>query len=152
MSTPDIANIAAAMSGGMAAENRRRELAGQSPGLGAPMPLPQPPSGPGVGLSDVDLPVIGEGYDMTAEIADAVSKAYGPSRPVYAHPALAGLDYRPAAHVPVRRHVTNLGADGLLIEPGPDGWQAADPYVVVSPPAARPSMLRRLTGKLRRRP
>ena len=103
------------------------------------MPLPQPPSGPGVGLSDVALPVIGEGYGMTAGIADAVSKSFGPARPHYAHPALAGLDYRPAADVPVQRHVTNLGADGLLIEPGPDGRAAGDPYVLVSPrPPGRP--------------
>jgi len=37
-------------------ENRRRELASQSPGLGALMALPDVPYGPGIGISDVQLP------------------------------------------------------------------------------------------------
>jgi hypothetical protein len=134
MSTPD---IAAAMASAMSAENRRRELAGRSPGLGAPLPLPDLPyHSHGLG------PAVGEGYDVTAEIAGAVHKAYGPDRPVYGDPAVAGRGYRPAADVPVRRHVTNLGADGLLIDPGPDGRQSGDPFTVVSPAAATPSLWR----------
>jgi hypothetical protein len=148
VSTPD---IAAVMAAAMAAESRRREAGSASPGLGAPLPQPQPPAGPGVGIGDVSLPVIGEGYDLTAEIAAAVSKAYGAPRPTYADPALAGLDYRPARDVPVRRHVTSLGADGLLAGPYADGRQPGDRYVVVSPPAARAGVWSRMAGRLRRR-
>jgi hypothetical protein len=45
--------IEQAMAAGMAAENRRRQLASESPGVGAPLSLPQPPAGPGVGTWDV---------------------------------------------------------------------------------------------------
>jgi hypothetical protein len=74
VTTPDIAAVmAAAMDG----DNRRRELAAMTPGLGPALPLPQPPAGPGVGLSDVALPVVGEGYQVQAEIAAAVHKGTG---------------------------------------------------------------------------
>lgn len=64
MSTPDIESV---MHAAMSAEDRRRELAGQSPGLGALVQLPQPVSGPGIGISDVPgLDVVGEGYDQAA--------------------------------------------------------------------------------------
>ena len=90
MTTPD---IAATMAAAMDAEDWRRELAAQTPGLGALMQLPQPVGGPGVGLSDVDLPVIGEGYDQVAEVEDAVTKAYGEDRPVYAAPVVGGTGF-----------------------------------------------------------
>jgi hypothetical protein len=145
------ADIAAALSQAMSTEDRRRELASQTPGLGPVLPLPQSPSGPGVGLSDMDLPVVGEGYDMTAEISAAVHKAFGPGRPTYAHPLVGGADYADSTHQPVLRHVSNLG-DSLLFEPGRDGRQAAGAAVVISPQAApRPSLLSRLLGRLRRR-
>jgi hypothetical protein len=144
MTTPD---IAAAMAAGMAAENRRRELAGMTPGLGPVLPLPQPPSGPGVGISDVALPVVGEGYEVQAEIAAAVHKSYGAARPQYAHPLVGGIDYPAGTHQPALRHVTNLGADGLFIEGA--SAPAADGFTVVSAPS-RPSLLARLLGRFRR--
>jgi hypothetical protein len=147
MTTPD---IAAAMQASMDAENRRRELAGQSPGLGVFLSLPQPPAGPGVGLSDVALPVIGEGYDQEAPAA-LQHKAYGETRPVYAAGEVGGLGYPLGIAQPARRHVTNLGADGLLIEPGPDGRAAGDSTVFVSPQTApKPSLWSRLKAKLGR--
>src|SRR5215471_320831 len=132
-------DITSAMHAAMASEGRRREVASASPGLGALMRLPQSPAAAGVGLSDVDMPAIGEGYDQVAEIAAAVSKAYGESRPVYAGPAVAGDSYGPlGVSQPALRHVANLG-DSLLIEPGPGG-QPYGPVTVVSPPP-RPSLL-----------
>jgi hypothetical protein len=48
------------------AEARYHELASDTFGLGSQIgdlvQLPQPPSGPGVGLSDVDIPAQGPGY------------------------------------------------------------------------------------------
>jgi hypothetical protein len=110
------ADIRAAQTAAEDAENRRREVAGASPGLGALLPLEQPPSGAGVGIWDVDMPVIGEGYEIQAEIATAVHKAYGEARPVYAGPAVAGESYVLNVSQPALRHVTDLGADGLFIE------------------------------------
>lgn len=144
MTTPD---IAAAMQAAMDGENRRRELASQTPGLGPVLPLPQPPAGPGVGLSDVPLPVVGEGYEVQAEIAAAVHKAYGTARPQYAHPAVGGIDYPAGTHQPALRHVHDLG-DGTLFIEGRSA-PAADGFTLVSPPA-RPSLLSRLLGKFRR--
>ena len=73
---------------------RRRTGAARSPGpvpgYGALVPLEQPPSGAGVGISDVGMPIIGEGYAIQAEIAAAVHKAYGETRPQYADPGSAG--------------------------------------------------------------
>ena len=128
------------------AENRRRQLAGMTPGLGVLLPLEQPPGGPGVGLSDVALPVAGEGYEVQAEIA-AAHKSYGADRPQYGHPLIGGIDYPAGTHQPALRHVTNLGADGLFIE----GASApeADGFTVVSAPS-RPSLLSRLLGRFRR--
>ena len=129
------------------AENRRREIAGASPGLGALLPMEQPPSGAGVGIWDVDMPVIGEGYDQQPEIAAAVHKAYGEARPSYAGPAVAGDGYPLGVSQPALRHVTDLGADGLFIEGR--SAPAAGAFTVVSPPA-RPGLLARLLGRLRR--
>jgi hypothetical protein len=101
------ADIRSVMAQAMSAEDRRREVAGASPGLGALLPLEQPPSGAGTGIWDVDMPVIGEGYDQQAEIAAAVHKAYGEARPVYAGPAVAGDSYVLGVSQPALRHVTN---------------------------------------------
>ena len=114
---------------------------------GPVLPLPQPPAGPGVGLSDVALPVVGEGYQVQAEIAAAVHKSYGADRPQYAHPLVGGINYPAGAHQPALRHVTNLGADGLFIEGA--SAPAADGSTVVSAPS-RPSLLSRLLGRFRR--
>jgi hypothetical protein len=83
------AEIAAAMSQGMDGENRRRELASQMPGHGALVQLPPTPNGPGVGLTDVPLPVIGESHQAAPYVPQ--HKAYGPPSPVYADPLVAGL-------------------------------------------------------------
>lgn len=69
------ADIRSVMAQAMSAEDRRREVAGASPGLGALLALEQPPSGAAVGIWDVDMPVIGGGYDQQAEIATTVHKA-----------------------------------------------------------------------------
>jgi hypothetical protein len=130
----------------MAAEDRRREVAGASPGLGALLPMEQPPSGPSVGKYGVGGPIVGEGYEVQAEIAAAVHKAYGEDRPCYAGPAVGGDSYVLGVSQPALRHVTNLGADGLFIEGA--SAPAADPFMVVSPP--RPGLLSRLRGLLRR--
>jgi hypothetical protein len=147
MTTPDEAAWASAMAAAMASENRRREVASASPGYGALVHLEQPPSGAGVGISDVGMPIIGEGYAIQAEIAAAVHKAYGETRPQYADPVVGGPGYGDGIHQPASRHVTDLGADGLFIEGA--SAPAADPYLVVSPPP-RPGLLSRLRGLLRR--
>jgi hypothetical protein len=140
--------MAAAMDG----EDRRRELASQTPGLGPVLPLPQPPAGPGVGLSDVMLPVVGEGYETQAEMAPAVHKAYGPDRPGYAHPLVGGIGYQANVHQPALRHVMDLGADGLFIEDR-SGAPVGDVVAVAAAPS-RPGLLSRARaalGRLRRR-
>ena len=144
MTTPDIQQI---MMAAMDAEDRRRELASQSPGLGVLLPLDQPPSGPSVGKYGVGGAIVGEGYDQQAEIAAAVHKSYGADRPQYAHPLVGGINYPAGTHQPALRHVTNLGADGLFIEGA--SAPAADAFTVVSEPS-RPSLLSRLLGRLRR--
>jgi hypothetical protein len=135
------AEIIAAMQQGMDAENRRRDLAAMTPGLGSVLPLPQPYADAGQGSP----PVVGEGYAITAEVASAVRKAYGPDRPQYAHPLVGGVDYPAGIHQPALRHVTNLGADGLFIA----GASApADGFTVVPAPSW-PSLLSRLLGRFR---
>jgi hypothetical protein len=113
------------------------------------MELPQPPSGPGVGLSDVSLPVVGEGYDTAAGIAAAMHKSYGPDRPQYGHPLIGGLDYAPVDARPAlgRSRLFDL-ADQVF---GAQDAQAGHPYTVISPTAARPGLLARLAARLRRR-
>jgi hypothetical protein len=122
--------IAAAMSAGMTGENRRRELASQRPGLGSPVPLEQPAAAAAIGKSGLDMPVIGEGYEMTAP--DAVQhKAYGPGRPVYADDLVGGLGFQAGKSEPAISVYT-----GSRSAP-------ADGVMVVSPPS-RPSLWRRL--------
>jgi hypothetical protein len=139
-------DITSAMAQAMAAENRRRELAGQSPGLGALVSLPDVPYGPGVGLSDVPLPPVGESHHQAAPRVPQ-RKSYGPASPVYADSLIGGLGYTPGDIQTALRHVTDLGADGPLI--GGRSAPAAPAVDVVSAPA-RPGPLRRLLGKLRR--
>jgi hypothetical protein len=149
VSTPD---IAAAMQAAMDAEDRRRELASATPGLGVLLPLDQPPSGPSVGKYGVGGAIVGEGYDQQAEIAAAIHKSYGADRPQYAHPLVAGLGYPADTHQPALRHVMDLGADGLFIEDR-SGAPAGDVVTVASAPS-RPGLLSRARaalGRLRRR-
>jgi hypothetical protein len=141
-------DITSAMHAAMDAEDRRRELASATPGVGAAMPMEQPPSGPSVGKYGVGGDIIGEGYAVQAEIVDAVAKAYGPPRPAYGDDLVGGFGFAGGRNeAPIRRHVTDLG-DTLFIE-GRSG-PAADPYVVISPPAAKPSLWARLRAGLRR--
>jgi hypothetical protein len=127
MSEPD---IAAVMAQAMTSENRRRELASASPGLGSPLPMPQPPAAAAVGKSSLDMPVIGEGYDMAAQ--DAVQhKAYGPDRPQYAADVVGGLGFQAGKSEPAI--MVYLGQRSA----------PADDIAVVSPPS-RPRLLRRL--------
>lgn len=131
MSTPDIAAA-------MAAENRRRQLADQSPGLGASMVLPDLPYySHGLG------PVIGEGHEQTAPVADAVHKAYGEPRPVCAASEVGGLGSAPGGIArPALRSDRAALADQVF---APQGAHAADAGpVVISPAAAgRPGLLAR---------
>jgi hypothetical protein len=136
VTTPE---IQAVMQASMDVEDRRRELASQTPGVGSLMQLPQPPSGPGVGLSDVALPHVGEGYDHGAPLVPQ-SKAYGPD------PLIGGLDYAPLDARPAMRHLADLGERVFAAQD-----RAADPYTVISPPAAKPGLLARLAAKLRRK-
>jgi hypothetical protein len=92
-------------------------------------------------------PVVGEGYEVQAEIADAVHKSYGAVRSQYAHPLVGGINYPAGIHQPALPHVTNLGADGLFIEGA--SAPAADGFTVLSAPS-RPSLLSRLLGRFRR--
>jgi hypothetical protein len=141
------AEITAATQASMDSEDRRRELASTTPGLGVLLPLDQPPSGPSVGKYGVGGAIVGEGYDQQAEIAAAVHKSYGADRPQYADPLVGGIDHGTGTHQPALRHVSDLGDGTLFIE----GASAppADRFTVVSPPA-RPGLLARLLGRLRR--
>lgn len=136
------ADIRGAMLAGMNAENRRRELASQTPGAGTLMQLPQSPSAAAVGKSSLDMPAVGEGYDTVAEISAAVHKAYGEARPVYAAPEVGGSSYS-------RRSVIAEMADRVFGRQ--DAAAAADAVEVISPQAAsRPSLLARLLRRGRR--
>lgn len=141
MTTPEIAGVMAAA---MGFEDRRRELASESPGLGYQLQLPQPYADAGQGSP----PVVGEGYDTVAEIAAAMHKSYGPARPEYGPAEVAGIGHPLGIAQAARRSVTNLGDGGLLWDARPDGRAA---YTVVSPPAAKPGLLARLAARLRRR-
>jgi len=137
------------MAASMDAEDRRRGLASQRPGLGALVSLPQPPSGAGVGISDVDMPVAGEGYSVTAPLSATQTASYGPARPVYADGLVGGTGFTAGRAEPAIRHVQDLGDGRLLIGPGPDGRQDSGPVMAVSPDLApRRTLLQRL---LRRR-
>ena len=144
MTTPGIEGVmAAAMDG----EINRRKVASMTPGAGALMALPQPPAGPGVGLSDITgLDVQGEGYDVPPPVGPAVTAAYGPDRPQYADAVVAGYSHPLNLAQPALRHVHDLGDGTLFVEGRSAG---ADPFTVVSP-SARPSLLARLLGRLRR--
>jgi hypothetical protein len=148
----DEQDIAAVMQAAEAAENRRREVGSRAPGLGVLMPLDQPPNGPSVGKYGLPgLDITGESYDVLAPDDAQQRKAYGMVRPHYADALVAGLDYRPAAGVPVRRSIIDAGLDGLWIEAAP-GPASPGNVIAVSPQAApRRSLLGRVTRWLRRR-
>ncbi len=78
--------IEAAMQAAMAAEDRRRELGSQSPGLGVAFALPQPPSDPPLASPGWICLLTGEGYAQQPPAA-----SWG--RPVYAPAELGGAAY-----------------------------------------------------------
>ena len=125
----------------MDTEDQRRQMASATPGLGAPVELPEMPHGPGVGNWDLGMPAVGEGYAQHAPDALQV-KSYGPDRPTYADPLIGGVGY---AQGGVQ---TALRALGERVFAAQDAAGRAD-VTVVSPPA-RPSLLARLFGRLRR--
>lgn len=139
MSTPD---IAAVMAAAMDAEDRRRELASQAPGLGALVQLPPSPSGPGVGLTDVPLPVIGESHQAVASVPQ--HKSYGPPAPVYADSLIGGLGYAPG------EVQTALRAAGERVFTAQDAGGQAGVMVVSPGMAPRRSLLSKVLGRLRR--
>jgi hypothetical protein len=136
---PDFtAAVSASMNAGMDAENHRRQLASQTPGLGAEMPLPPNPNGLSTGKASLDVPVVGEGYDVQAAISDAQISSYGPSRPVYADGLVGGV-----------------GFQGGFSEPAVEGFRfAVSPGLsvpVLAAAPAKPGLVARLRGFLRRR-
>jgi hypothetical protein len=139
VTTPD---IAAAMQAAMDAEDQRRQTASQSPGLGALVELPQTPYGPGVGLADVPMPVIGEG--LAAIPYTPQVKSYGPDVPQYAPDVVAGLGYAPGDVQ------TALRALGERVFAAQDAAGRAGVVVVSPGMAPQRSLLRRLAGRLRR--
>jgi hypothetical protein len=146
MTTPDEVALASAMAQAMDSEDRRRKLADLTPGAGALMALPDVPYGPGAGISDVPLPLIGESHQAAPYVPQR--KAYGPPSPVYAAPLIGGLGYAPGDVRTALRHVTDLGADGLFIEGA--SAPAADGFTVASAPS-RPSLWSRLLRRGRPR-
>ena len=108
------ADIRAAQTAAENAENRRREIASATPGLGALVQLPETPNGPGIGIWDLGLPVVGESHQAAPYVEQR--KAYGPASPVYADDLIGGPGYAPGGIETALRHVTDLGADGLFIE------------------------------------
>jgi hypothetical protein len=106
--------------------------------------LPQPPAGPGVGLSDVALPVVGEGYEAQAAPQPLqVTVPHGVpvhgARPVYGDDLVAGVGFQAGRQeAPIRVFVgqRSAPADGGLVD-------------VVSAPS-RPGLLSRARAALGR--
>jgi len=132
---PDTAALASAQAAAETGENRRRRVASQTPGLGVLVQLPPPVAGPGVGITDVPLPMAGEGMEVPPAVSDAQAGSYGPRAPVYADPVVGGFTYPDAISEPVFRASVS---PGVVLAPVP-----------ASP--ARPSLLGRLAGWLRGR-
>jgi hypothetical protein len=136
------ADISATMAAAMGEENRRRELAAQQPGAGALLPLPQPPAGPAIGVSNVDPPVVGEGYAMEAPpsplqvVVPHGIPVYG-QRPEYAAPEVGGVGFQAGRQEPPIRVLVGTRS------------AAAEGLTVLSAPG-RPGLWARLRGKLRR--
>jgi hypothetical protein len=132
------------MAQAMDSENRRRGLAGQSPGLGALVELPPTPNGPGVGIWDTGLPVVGESHQAAPQVPQ--HRSFGPPSPQYAPDVVGGLGYAPAGDI--RTALRSLGERVFAAQ---DAAGRAG-VTVVSPEAAlRRSLLGRLAARLRRR-
>jgi hypothetical protein len=132
-------DIRAVMLAAMDSEGMRRELASQAPGAGALVTLPDVPYGPGVGISDLPLPPVGESHQQAASAAPQL-KSYGPPVPVYAPDVIGGPGYAPGDIQ------TALRAAGERVA------AVQNTAVVVMSPAAAPgSVMGRLLAALRRR-
>jgi hypothetical protein len=138
------AECSAAMGTAMNGEARRRALAEHSPGLGALVQLPPSPNGPGAGIWDTGLQVVGESHQVAPYVPQ--HKSYGPDRPVYAPDVVGGLDYAPGAIL------TALRAAAERVFAGQDAAAAGAAVEVVSPAAApRRGLFGRLFGRRRSR-
>ena len=98
-----------------------------------------------MGKAGLDLPVIGEGYDIMPPDDVQQAKAYGEARPVYADPLVGGLGYGPGDIQ------TALRAAGERVFVAQDAAGQAGVMVVSADMAPRRSLLSRLAGRLRRR-
>jgi hypothetical protein len=128
-------DIAAAMAAAMGGETRRRELASQRPGHGAQVFLPDVPAGPGVGISDVPMPMVGEGLPVAPVPSGARVAAY--VVPAYADDIVGGIGFVGG------RNEAPIGV--LTVSRS----SLADAVIVASPPA-RPGLLARVLGRLRK--
>jgi hypothetical protein len=116
------AEIQAAQQQAMDAENGRRQLASQRPGHGVLLPLEQPPSAAAIGKSGLDMPVIGEGYDMSPGLSPAIQAAY--SVPNYADAVVGGVGFQagrqePAVRVLLRSRAAGFGDRVDYVSAGP---------------------------------
>jgi hypothetical protein len=130
--TEDIAALIAAQEQATVAEQNRRQVASMTPGVGALLPLPQPPSDAGQGS-----PVVaGEGYEVVAPpeplqvVVPHGVPVYG-RRPQYGAPEIGGVGYQAGRQEPPIR---------VLV--GTRSAPVTDPVVAVAPP--RRSLLSRL--------
>jgi hypothetical protein len=161
--------VQAAMAGGEDLDGRRRQLASELPGTGAPVLIPQVPYGPSVGKWDLGLPAVGEGYEAVSPPAPRQIASHGPERPLASMPAELVTGRRPVYNAPEVGGEGFAANDGQVAMPGADmarGLQMArgladyafgppgTDFVLISPgaPAAprRPGLLGRVLGRLRR--
>jgi hypothetical protein len=128
----DLAALTAAQAQATVAEQNRRELASQTPGVGAPLPLPQPPADAGMGSP----PVVGEGYSVEAppqplQVVVPHGVPVHGQRPVYGAGVVGGVGFQAGRQEPPIRVLVGTRSAG-----------EGDSVVAVSPP--RRSLLSRL--------
>ena len=114
-----------------------------APGSGALLPLPESPAAVGVGISDLPMPFVGEGYALQAPDAplqvqsDNGTLVHG-RRPSYADDLAGGISQAGKQEAPIRVLVGTRCAPA----PGTD-------MVAVSPRIERRSLWRRLFGRVK---
>jgi hypothetical protein len=102
--------------------------------VGAVLPLPQSPAGPGVGLSDVPLPLVGEGYTVEAPAQPLqVTVPHGSPvhglRPSYAADEVGGVGWQAGRAEPVipvlvgTRSQPGAGVDVISLPSRPGRWR-----------------------------
>jgi hypothetical protein len=106
----DMAALAVAQGQAETGEDRRRQLASGTPGLGVLMSLPQSPAAAAIGKSSLDMPAIGEGLSPVSYVPQ--HKAYGPASPVYADPFVGGVGFQGGRSEPAVRHA---GGDSFAV-------------------------------------